>query len=686
MEVGREYGEVVGLVKQLKWLGVTDIITHTGGPLTNIRYLSNLPGITYSRRAKAYGFDYLHVLCRAAHEVGLNVWGFWHPKRGGDLAIKDAKGQPYADYLDIKSPRALEAAQRCIDELAGRYTKYGNFKGIFLDELWHPFVFDRMEGCVRQFVEFCEDRYGEAPPADFGLAAKLARGREWHDPKDKWWRRYVLFRNSFTVGYLRKVTKYANSKGLRTMPQIGFGFHWFQGHGDTHNLARAGNVMWSYEHRNNSRYEHYPRDRVICGTHSRSPGGYQLVALVRGLWGSQFALEQTWLTVGYSKNPRCIETLGRMIRANREWHGAEPLSRLAVLTNRLGLDLSQEDASRAFRENEEAVQLALSRAYPVPMLMVRDTDIYERYKVLIAPQYSLSYLPERVYLELVRYVEAGGLLVLLNGSICTSREDHTRVRDRTEALAGISRSSDTIRKTLRFEVHGEAFSFSAADVALVEPGTGVRTLASMDNGQNSLITESRAGLGRVLSVNFDVARLLRDRSTVDVAIDLMRVLLERLYRPAVRADGNFVIFSALKKDNWVVVTFLPRDSKFDTTLGKEVPAGGRLRVDMEQLGIKTGRYKVINLARDREMMPQGKDWDFWGRKYWTNATLTARGIDVYLPPNSLVDLELPSQCKEEYVMKYVLPRWPSRSRAYEHDIIAIAPANEASMVEAGIPK
>jgi hypothetical protein len=59
------------------------------------------------------------------------------------------------------------------------------------------------------------------------------------------------------------------------MPQVGFGFPWFNGHGDTRGLLKAGNLPWSYELRNNSRYEQYPPWSVICANHSRLASGWQ---------------------------------------------------------------------------------------------------------------------------------------------------------------------------------------------------------------------------------------------------------------------------------------------------------------------------------------------------------------------------------------------------------------------------
>lgn len=676
---GRAYGEVRSLVRQMKWAGVTDIITQSGGPVMKFRYQTNLPNTQKLPDADRYGFDYLEVLCKAAAEEGLDVWGFWHPSQGGPYKISDPEGKPYGDLLDIKDPRVLEAAKRTIDELAERYNTHGNFKGIFIDELWHPFVYDRMEGQVDAYIAFCESRFGETPPDDLDLPALFAQGRDWHEPADKWWRRYVLFRNTFTVDFIEQVTEYANARGLRTMPQIGFGFNWFYGHGNTHRLARAGNMLWSYEHRNNTRYEHYPKDRVITATHTRSPSGYQLVAHLRGLFGSQFALEQTWLPVGFGKNPRAVEVWKRQIQTNRAWYGAEPMTRYAVLTNRIGLDLAHRNATDVFERNEQAVQLALSRSHPTAMLMVRDTQIYDRYPALIASQYALEYLPAAVYDGIHDYIRGGGHVLMLGTCVSTSREDHTQVIDRTVEFAGVEslpqgEAAGEVRRDVAFDFEGNTYQFDVIHTRTTELAEGVDVLVAHEG--EPLISEHRHGEGRVVMLHFDVTRLLNDAGASPEAVRLMSALLQRAEQPALRIEGDVMTFSAIRKGNWVVVAFLPRGSKFDTTLGQSVPAHGRLHIDMAKLGIEADRYKVINLARDREMMPQGEDWDFFGRHYWTQRSLLEEGIDVFMPPHSLEHLELPSKVEDEYVRRWILPRWPSRARALEHDIIAIAPAAE----------
>lgn len=691
--VGRSYGEIVGILRQLKWLGVTDIITHTGGPVANIRYLSELPDILYSPHARSYGFDYLEILLKAAHEVGLDVWGFWHPNTRGDVGeyqIRDPQGEAYAQYLDVKNPAALDLAKACIDELVDRYNVYGNFKGIFLDELWHPFLFDRMEGETERFAEFCREKFGEVPPADIDLAALFAKGRDWHDPDDVWWRRYVLFRNTFTVDYIREVTEYANSRGLLTMPQIGFGFNWFQGHGDTYNLARAGNILWSYELRNNTRYEQYPQDRVIYATHSRFPNGYQLACLLRGGWGSQFAMEQTWLPVTFARNPRAPEVLSRQIRANRTWFGARPLTRLAVLTDRLGLDLRFHKAESVFMANEDAVQRALGTVWPVAMLMTQDAEYYERYPVLVAPRYSLNFLSEREYDGLLSYVENGGNLVLLDGAVATARPDHTQVQDRTLELTGcqVGRDENIILNgpsALLFAGDEPPVMDAVFNTLELTPVQWIadetRVLVKTADGDLPVVTETLRGKGSVLTVHGDMAAWLQSPDNVEPAMALMQWIVEYADSSPLRIAGDLLTLSAVQKDNWVAVSLLSSDATYTARGGENYPASGRLYVDMPALGIKAERYRVYTLARDREIMPQFEDdLNLFGETYWTADMLAQDGIPVYIPPNSQQDLVLPYEGNDEYFRKHIMPRWERDPRGTAHEIIAIAPADEGSMV------
>ncbi len=689
----RPYGETLAILQQLKWLGVTDIITHTGGPQCNLRYLSKMTNAVYGSRAKRYGGDYLEIIVKAAHETGMNVWGFWHSKQeGGSFPIADARGQPYAAYGDIKNPAYLQQAKVCLDELAERYNPYGNFKGVFLDELWHAFSADFMEGQTNAFAEFCRAQFGEAPPATLDLGARLAQGPDWCDPADVWWRRYVLFRNHFTVKYIREVTAYANSKGLQTMPQVGFGFRWFSGHGDTVGLLAAGNLPWTYENRNNSRYEQYPSDSIILASHSRTHSGIQQVCHLRGKYGSQFALEQTW-SISSGQNPRVMEVFARQVRANREWYGAKSLSAYALVVNHVGMDLSVSNATAEYKTIANGVQAWLQQRYPVGQLMLQDHQYFDRYAALIGARYGLRFMSEEAFAALRRYLEGGGTLLVLDDQVSTARADLTGVVDQFETLTGVGRAPA-----------GEAGAPYAGAIVWAAPlsnapalsGSGLvcravgaldadtAVLAQRDDGV-PLITCRRIGRGQVAVFHGDLTQWLAQPETRAAALDCAAAVLDHLAPSPIRLEGNAQIYNAVRQGNWVAVSLVGLGTDY-ATFSTNFPARGRLRVDLKALGLDFPQYKVVSLARDRELMPDGKHWDEFSRTYWTAGILDADGVEVYIPRDSLADLELRCNIENERLRKFVLPMWnkSKQARSYEHEILAIAPVEESAMVP--VPK
>jgi len=46
------------------------------------------------------------------------------------------------------------------------------------------------------------------------------------------------------------------------------------------------------------------------------------------------------------------------------------------------------------------------------------------------------------------------------------------------------------------------------------------------------------------------------------------------------------------------------------------------------------------MARDREMMPQGSSWKMFGESYWSAEQIAKEGIDVYIAPDELMELEI----------------------------------------------
>lgn len=695
----RSYEETVALMQQLKWAGVTDIICYTNG-LLRVDYPSEVPGTLLTTRGEKYkksNYDILETLEKAAGETGLNIWCFWHSslkglppnalKNSEKYMIRDSKGKIAGQYVDILSPELLELCRKAIDEYAAKYNKHGALKGIFLDELWHPFAMDYMEDSVDAFISHAKEKYGENPPAN--IRELFSKGKDWHDTEDVWWRRYILWRDTHMANFTKALTDYANSKGLQVIAQPAFPLTWdkawFSGLGGTHRLASLGNYMWSYEGRFNFLYEDYPNDRTIFATHGNAHNGFNMVSLIRGNNGSIFALNGIWEPFSVGCSPRTIENMERTIRGNREWYGAEKLDKSAVLVNEYGLILGQKDCHKTFKNNDALIRDRLSYSVRTSMVLVENTEFFKKYKILIAPKYSLEYISAKTYAELLKFIEDGGMLIACGGKVSVSEEDHTKVVDKTAELLGLTRTAKTekINGPLVFS-DGSKLEFPAIIFEDVEiKDASISGVVTAEGVKKPLVTSRKTGKGIVVSLNFDIVSLLADDSTVDNAVKLFIALQKPVYRPPLHAEGDVKIYSNLKKGNWVVATFLHRSVDFyEVNDDGCYPVRGKLFIDTKAMGLDFDKFRVYSLARDREMMPQGKNFKFGSGKYWTPEILKTEGIDIVLMPNSETDLAINMKTDDAYLNRWILPMWNDRrkTRSYEHEIIAIAPIGEASML------
>lgn len=693
---GRAYGEIILKLKELKWSGITDVVTHGTGPLHPMVYRTDIPGMILNERAKSLGFDYLEMLTKACQEVGgLNVWVFWHSNvrsakrispQYQDLLIRDPKGELYGPYIDVNNPQARQLCRRIIDELAVKYNKHGNIKGILLDEFWHPFCVDFLERYVPEFIKHCEATYREAPPND--IAEKFALGPRWHEPENVWWRRYMLWRNSLIVDFFRDITGYANSKGfqvinmpLHAQQRLGRGRGWFWGYGALHDLAQQGDMLVMYQWGVNAYFfDAYPRDRIVLGMHYAGSSGYQQVLLARGCYGFQFVLSAIFHPIANGVNPRLPEVFARQVRANREWFGAEVQSEAAVLTNVRSLDMQCLKPAEMFQTHDRAIRDVLGERCNTSMLMVEDTRYYGRYKALIAPLYSLNGLSVAQEKALYAYIENGGCLIVMNGMITTGEPDFTNIKDRTAAFTGLKHLPGAARTprdgTLHWSPTGAKINFVGLLPGPWEKIDGEQTqsIATNEEDGHALISERAIGKGKVLTVCFDVPALMENPKNKDSVRLLLGNLLQLAAPPKIHAEGDLRVISSLKKGNWAMISLMGREVD-DREL---YPARGRVYFDMEKLGIKADKYRVFSLARDREMMPEGKLWHLYGINYWTASNLVNNGVSVYIAPDDLIGLDLPVSATNA-VLQQVAQKWKryKKARTYEHEILAVMPADES---------
>ena len=693
-DVIRPPQEIRWILKKYKWAGVTDIVMCFGPGYSGcVNYVSKAPWTVPHPNAirieKKYGNPF-ELILRLAKEEGIKVWNLWgfretHARAStswGRKVIeahkhfyaKDKDGKYYRAYKDgggvpdFLSKETRKYYYGLIDEYAEFNRKYGNFEGIFFDEVWGSAVRDWHGDDFKLYAEFCRKNFKEEPPEEVKKRFEEGKlGPWWEDPEDKWWRRYILFHQDAVYGFLKDIIDYAHRKGFKVRGQVAAYGHFNPMDGCcSHKLARIHDYF-SYDPGNVYEPE-VPYNKKIwssaLGPKFSGHRGYIEASIMRGgvggFWGSMLKPSQVC-------DFRLFEVLKNTIRNTREWYGGKSACKIAILTNYQNLILSfGRSAKRYFNNNESALFDALSPFQDMDMIWTQDTQFYSRYKVLIAPPYSVAHLSRKNFNALKKWIKDGGIFISLNADISTSLEDHTQEIKREEELLGVKYRGKLKEKRIIVKEEGLSkekllfigFSTKARDVEIT--GSNVKVLAVFEEGETPAITETKLGKGKVVGIHFDICKKVLQKK--EWAIALIENLILRHYSPEIKIEGELELVSTLKKGNWILVSMVPKGLKL-------APVEGKLYVDIERLGIKKKTFRVMSYARNVEFR---KMEDLKGYTLWSVEDLK-KGIPVFIPPNRTSDWQLPDEYKKGY-----LRAWDESApgRNYEHEIIVIAPIDE----------
>ena len=680
-------------VRRLKWLGVTDIMLWTDVSGENVSHPTSLPD---SKRQYA-SVDPLAELIKAATPEGLNVWAAWHscfryPKTAAKYCGKDAQGKLYTytkgKYCeDLLSPVYRKRCHDMLDEYATKYKPMGNFKGLACyDELWFTYA-DFHGDDFDKYAAFCKERFGETPTPD--VAKRIQQRRQWNDTSDVWRRRYILFKQQVMLDFWRDLVSHAHKRdmqiGLQLLSTAFYSSGWSWGM-DSVRLAQlpadffntsCGKVP-AASYPNTYRWAHVHGGWGLYNTH----------CLRGGPGGMYFTFNQLWRPLMYANNPDVSRQFARHIHMQREWSNGQSLTRVAVLHNQNTVQMLLKDPRNVVSRSTEVLRV-LQRGQDGDMIYARAPEQYGRFRVLVATPYTVRGLPGDAMRKLKQFVERGGVVISVDADWSVSRADLTRESDVTEAMVGVRYGKPVKPAAVKLLVGKQAIRLDPSTprrTVTVLPG--VKTLASFDKG-GAAITENTLGKGRVIGVHFDAGAEMQKTSNKDLAALLIRTVREAS-RPAVYAEGKgFRVINALRKGNWVAVALYP----------DETPSTAKLRVDMKALGIKKTRFRMLMLGKRLEIARPGDMWGDGG--FWTSEDLKkgftvtiAADNDRYKPLPEKFDLSpfdrkvrssrlrkhLPLQ--KAYIKNITRGWWDSpsrgkRKRTYAHEIVVLAPADEA---------
>ncbi|MFA7373390.1 MAG: hypothetical protein WC074_07535 [bacterium] len=666
--------------RQLKWLGVTDVIyidLNDG----QFNHLSDIPNHFPGMRNRSSSDQLMNIVnAAAAEEIG--VWALVHSGKVPDsMAAYDKDGKKYIYtastpcIMDVLSPVYRDMLHSLIDEYATKYNKHGNFKGIYYDELFFNYV-DFHGDDLALFDKFCRDNFGEAASAD--MNDRLAKKIAWVDPEDKWWRRYILFKNYVNVNFIKDLTSYCHSKGLQNIvelrPVAALEQGWAYGM-DNDALSRLG-ADYYFVASGDYCEPCFIYPNALVGGHEWDTWGYYNTVSFRGHKASiHFVDNQFWRFLVYGNNPKGMLPLQYLIRNTREWADAANLAKVAILHNQNTLQMML--GRSAFKEvaREIKLQQRLSYAMDVDAMLIGAREYYGNYLVLIAPAYALKGISAEAYAAIKSYVKAGGTLVML-GSCTVSLPDLTQEQDKTAELAGI-RYTDKKLTATAFTYNGQEIKLNSkipicqGEVA----SSDTKTIAMFSGTTVPVATLRDLGKGRVISLNFDVAAELEaGNHEVEQAF---ASLISAYVEPPISVKGDLRVMTTLKKGNWVAVSLY----------GSSFPCKGVVSVDMKKLGVDKKGYRVMMLSKGMELSQPG---DFWAKKGSWRAEDIKAGIPVTIVTDNNEKLALPEKFDlsafanqdASYVDIIARNRWNSAGidkRHYEHEILVIAPDDELTI-------
>jgi len=673
-------------VLQLKWLGVTDIIYWTDVSGDRVNHNTDVPdsSIRYPH------FDPLGMLVEVADEEGMKVWVGWHScARSEEFAqkycAKDAEGKLYMyggrSYVeDLLSPTWRQRCRRLLDEYAERYGSSDSFQGIAAyDELWFTYA-DFHEDDLETFGEFCRERFGEAPPAD--MAERIGQHRQWQDTEDVWRRRYILFKQSVLTDYVKDQIEQVHSRGLKFGLELLATAHYSSGWCwgmDSVELARLGPDLFITSPRTSAE-AYYPN--TIRWAHAHDGWGVYNTACFRaGPGGTYFTFNQLWRLIMYGNNAHLPAQLARHIHNQRQWANAESLARVALLHHQNALQMLIADP-RPQVNQEQAIVKTVARSQPVEVVFTRATELHNRYRVLIAPPYSVRGLAAEVMEALKGFVENGGTIISVNADWSVSRTDLTEERYMTPELVGVSYGESRPPAPASFMAEDLRVSLVPETARRqVEVKDGTKVLTQFDTDSTPAVTERVLARGKVIGVHFDAASELERGENAELAAWLARLVSEHS-SPEVFAEGTgFRVMSALKKGNWVGVALFPDD----------VPSLARVHVDMPALGIGKDGFRMLMLGKQMEITRPGDMWGetgFWSPDDLKNgfAVTIGEDHDRVMPLPEQFDLEPFDDWGRDYIDKVTRQNWDSvnegqRKRTYAHEIVVLAPGDEPAMAE-----
>ena len=598
------------IVKDFAELGGTDLFfDHQwcyGGPF---RHKTRVKGAAPCGQMR--GRDYLEETLTEAAKYDVKVWLVWSPPIRGERRA-DRPGWKDSFYslerIGLNSPEVRHIYRDVIDEIGREYApKHKNLAGIFWHEVHCSETSNSHADDLGEFRAFCQQRFGE-PYAGEAMPKS--------DAKDKWWRRFFLYRIDVLTSFIREMAGQAREHGLKTAfchypAETSVG--WRMGV-DVLELERICDHLWE-----------------------ANWGGGRAYHSIRGVWldfgptyrnnnlASNFVHAFHGLPLSYFEfaTPVYVKQIQAFFRSKRmkSWrdkygdfyfdHGGKTQKELDLLFGKRNLR-NWMQLMTSWCPGRTPAQVAVA-IHPTPFIMVRPTDHgvtytsevrglmealarridvdafvtgslrmeenLRTYELVILPEDMATGFDEKMLSQYLDYVRGGGKLLVVNTSVTTAKADLTQMADATAELCGVEVVAKNLpgyvaidSDTAGLATGGKKVWAKTSKLRLC----GAEVLAKDGATDQPLLTRYSLGKGHAIFSAVGFNQELGAWFTTIVGL---------LVSPALSLQdaGDLRIIEAVRKGNALGVSLWG-------------PGTGTLRVDAAKLGLEGERFTARDIV------------------------------------------------------------------------------------------
>ncbi len=639
-------------LRQLKKIGITDIVQLTvrGNIVLHPTQVKNAIKAPVNH-PHPDNYKSLEILVNAAQKEGLNVW----PKIQFATALpfsekvkpRNSKGKLYSrQCVDILSPLYKEFLYALIDEYILKYKNFKNFKGIMIDIPWSV-ESDYYGDDFDKFKKFCYTRFKEIPPQNIILS--IDKERDWSEPRNKWWRRFILFRRQNMEHLIQELSAYMHKNNLKLIMHVddfscGSRKRDWSVPYNFPELSKYADIIWANPPQFSSETFYVMKKCAPAANWHKSWGGNFTKTFRGHKYAGLYYFFHALLMPTYDGcSIREAELLKRHITDCREWAGSESLTKIAILHNPDSMLMRLGYSKNQIRNHKKQLMDILSSRFDVDILYIGSDDLFKNYSLLIASEFSVRDISGNTKEKLREYVKNGGIILNLNQKWSETNFDFTKEKDFTSEFTGHPYER--------------------------------KIIPILQNTKKINLFDNVIGSGKVITpVNCDILSEMRCNN-----LEFQKKfisLIDKLADPPIKCRKHeksppVKIESTLKKNNWVAVALYSND---------KTPARTTVFVDPVKLNLNSKAYRILLLGRNMELMKYigGTGGRNVHSHFWLPQDLK-KGINISILPDNELKLILPEQTGlKPKPNKNFHKRWKKNAvhRTFEYEILVIAPYNE----------